>query len=156
VTQVLEGEISPFTMTDVAWSLVHNTGSIFNKNTIYDMEGCSLTHLLDFQRGGAIPALICHVEKYMIDCKHLGNMPKGILSGFEDKVKEATKILGIDLCEYVAPMVIHEAGALTSSFNVGTSSSGEVSEDDNSNLVPSGQTIDLGVTKISKLKRAGG
>ncbi|MGY5853607.1 MAG: hypothetical protein RTU92_08595 [Candidatus Thorarchaeota archaeon] len=154
VTQVLEGEISPFTMTDVAWALVHNTGSIFNKNTIYNSESSSLTHLLDFQRGGAIPSLICNVVKYKSECKHLGTMPTAILKKHEDLVNAASKILGVDLGEYVVPMVIHEAGALTQSFKVGSTSAG--SNEENPDMVYTGETINMGITQIQKLKRTGG
>ena len=67
VTQVLKGEISPYTMVDMSWALVHNSGSIFNKGTIYNRESCSgtLEILLDFQRAGAIGSLAHHYPTYL-------------------------------------------------------------------------------------------
>lgn len=152
VTQVLEGEISPFTMTDVAWALVHNTGSIFNKNTIYTSESSNLTQLLDFQRGGAIPALIKNLSKYKQDCNHL-HIWEGALTAFEDQLDAASLMLGEDLGAYVSPADIAAAGALSSAFP--TTATGS-STADTGDLVQAGEQLNFGAIKIKKLKRKGG
>ncbi len=151
VTQVLKGEISPFTMTDVAWALVHNTGSIFNKNTIYTTESSNLTQLLDFQRGGAIPSLIKNRSKYVEDCSHL-NVPGGMLTQFEADLDAASTILGEDLGAYVPPADIAAAGALSSAFPANATGGDDVADGD---LVAAGEMLNFGAVKMKKLKRKG-
>lgn len=155
ITQVLEGEISPFTMVDVAWALVHNTGSIFNKNTIYNHEisGGGLTQLLDMQRGGAIPALIKHYDEYKTNCTSFA-IVQGTGEKFVDDVNAATVILGADFAAYVSPATINEAGALCKHVfkkkeEIKMSDSGEADD-----FEVSGH-IDFGVVKIPTLKRKG-
>lgn len=159
ITQVLEGEISPFTMVDIAWALVHNTGSIFNKNTIYhhEIHGAGLTQLLDMQRGGAIPSLIMHLDKYNSECSGF-SINVNLINNFKDAVTSAAKVLGEDFYSYVSPSAISEAGALsTSTFKKAKtvkpsdpdSEKGEATEFEIDGL------IDLGVMKIQTLKRKG-
>ena len=155
ITQVLEGEISPFTMVDVAWALVHNTGSIFNKNTIYNHElhGSGLTQLLDMQRGGAIPALIMHLNKYNSECSGFA-INVNLINDFVGEVKYATQILGADFDSYVSPATINEAGALCK--HVFKKADVTTATDDNTDTeFEAHGYIDFGVSKIPKLKRKG-
>lgn len=159
ITQVLEGEISPFTMVDVAWALVHNTGSIFNKNTIYNHEinGAGLTQLLDMQRGGAIPALIKHFQKYKSDCPSFC-VAFDPTANFAGEVNLAASILGEEFYSYVSPSVIAEAGALSKHVfqkdKTPTVTSPELLDDEEDFEIEGGY-IDLGVMKIPTLKRKG-
>lgn len=149
ITEVLNGEISPFTMVDVSWALVHNTGSIFNKNTIYhkEMNGHGLTQLLDMQRGGAIPSLIMNLEKYS---SKLSINAKLITPDLMESVVEASKILGMNLAEFVDFKTIAEAGALSHVFkNVGSIEPAMAKE----GFTNSGQVLDTGIDKIEILER---
>jgi len=157
ITQVLEGEISPFTMVDIAWALVHNTGSIFNKNTIYNHEltSAGLTQLLDMQRGGAIPSLIKHLNKYSSECSGFSINPN-LTNAFEDSVDAASKILGEDFYSYVPPSAINEAGALsTHTFKKAKTAKPSDSEKGEATDFEIDGLIDLGVMKIQTLKRKG-
>lgn len=155
ITQVLEGEISPFTMVDVAWALVHNTGSIFNKNTIYkhEVNGAGLTQLLDMQRGGAIPALIKNHSKYDSECSGF-SINVNLINNFIDDVNTATQILGADFHSYVSPAVINEAGALSKQTFKKDKVTTDTNDITDTNFEVSGY-LDFGVSKIPKLKRKG-
>lgn len=154
ITQVLEGEISPFTMTDVAWALVHNTGSIFNKNTIYYSESSNLTQLLDFQRGGAIPSLIENIQKYAVECNHL-NVPVDLVAEYHNLVQEANYTLGEDISEYVPPHKIKEAGALSNCFPAAAKVAGADGKAVD-NFEKTGVAINLGIAQLPELERKGG
>jgi hypothetical protein len=151
VTQVLTGEISPFTMVDVAWALVHNTGSIFNKNTIYTSESSSagLTQLLDMQRGGAIPALIMHHSTYKITTAYF-QVDAQHSNHFVKQVEDAMKVLGDEFAEYVTPAEISKAGALSSTFDIQDSTNGEIAAD---NFLPNGTYYSMGVEKLVVVER---
>ena len=155
ITQVLEGEISPFTMVDVAWALVHNTGSIFNKNTIYNHElhGSGLTQLLDMQRGGAIPALIKNFAQYNSECSGFA-INVNLINDFIDDVNTATQILGANFHSYVSPAVINEAGALCKTVFKKDKVKTDTNAITDTDFEVSG-SIDFGVAKIPKLKRKG-
>jgi len=159
ITQVLEGEISHFTMVDIAWALVHNTGSIFNKNTIYHHEQNSygLTQLLDMQRGGAIPAMIKHHGEYKTNCPNF-SVTTDFNAEFSAYVDAATEVLGESFAAYVSPSTINEAGALSkATFKKDvTEKKSTASEDDtfNDDFYSHG-ILDFGVVKIPTLKRTG-
>jgi len=154
-TQVLNGEISPFTMVDVAWALVHNTGSIFNKNTIYSSEYSTdgLTQLLDMQRGGAIPSLIKHFDLYNVASGW--NVNKKFLTEFEAFVDKASETLGEDLAAFVPLYEVAEAGALSHTIKSQLLSSSENAEATplDGGLSFNGEIFDLGVVSIPKMKR---
>lgn len=154
ITQVLEGEISPFTMVDVAWALVHNTGSIFNKNTIYrhEVNGSGLTQLLDMQRGGAIPAMIKHHDKYKSECPSFHVV--ACADFFVGEVNAAAVVLGAGFSDYVSPAVIHEAGALCKHVFKKDEET-KVSDSDSADDFELSGHMDLGVMKIPTLKRKG-
>lgn len=157
VTQVLKGEISPFTMVDVAWALVHNTGSIFNKNTIYTNENSSdgLTQLLDMQRGGAIPALIMNSADYNLMSGF--SVSTSLLEVFRDDVNEASQVLGEDLSQIVPLCDVAAAGALSHAIkqhkDKGQSTVADDVLDLNDNLHQTGDHLSLGVVEIPKLAR---
>jgi len=154
ITEVLTGEISPFTMVDVAWALVHNTGSIFNKNTIYTSESSAsgLTQLLDMQRGGAIPALIQHYDKYKAEVSYF-SISANHLSDFVVEVEAAAKVLGDDFAAYIPPAEISKAGALSSAFDVPTPTTDEDGKPDT--FVHTGEQYSMGVDKMAIVKRGG-
>ncbi len=151
VTQVITGEISPFTMVDVAWALVHNGGPIFNKNTIYTKEADSygLTQLLDMQRGGAIPSLIANYKKYQTQV-HTFCIYQAHTTDFVQVVERVSEVLGVDIGEFVEPKVIHDAGALTPDFK----NCEPVEKLEVGKLVPTSEILDIGLASISKMKRA--
>jgi len=157
ITHVLEGEISPFTMVDVAWALVHNTGSIFNKNTIYkhELDGAGLTQLLDMQRGGAIPSLIKHFEKYKSECPSF-RVASNVAANFVGEVNSAASILGEEFYSYVSPAAIHEAGALSKHVFKKAKDAVDATKDSDSDeeFFPSGN-LDLMIMKIPTLTRKG-
>ena len=157
ITQVLEGEISPFTMVDVAWALVHNTGSIFNKNTIYNHEihGSGLTQLLDMQRGGAIPSLIMHLSDYNSECSGFA-INSNLVNDFVGEVNAAAVVLGKNFYSYVSPTTINEAGALCKHvFKKAEELKSSDSDSDSTDDFELSGHIDLGVIKIPTLKRKG-
>ena len=154
-TQVLNGEISPFTMVDVAWALVHNTGSIFNKNTIYTSEYSTdgLTQLLDMQRGGAIPSLIKNFDMYAQSSGWA--VSKNFSEAFIDSVDMASQVLEEDLALFVPLYEVAQAGALNHSIK-----SQQLSTTENAEAAPveenlsfNGEIFDLGVVSIPKMKR---
>jgi hypothetical protein len=154
-TQVLNGDISPFTMVDVAWALVHNTGSIFNKNTIYSSEYSTdgLTQLLDMQRGGAIPSLIKNFDMY---AQASGwNVNKKFVDAFADSVDMASEVLGEDLALFVPLYEVAQAGALShviKSQQLSTTENAEAAPLDGG-LSFAGGHLSLGVVDIPKMKR---
>ena len=63
--QFVTGKITGEIMLDTAFTLCHNNGSIFNKGMLYMGHTTSaLNALLDVQRAGMIPGLICDVDRY--------------------------------------------------------------------------------------------
>lgn len=150
VTQVLSGEISPFTMTDVAWAMVHNNGSIFNKHTIYKdpYNSTGLTQLLDMQRGGAIPAMIKNYSEYQ------SNMPYfkiwgGLTNMFEMDVDHASLVLGKHIGEYIEPSVIKNAGAIDEFVSLEEPEEGPV------DFVTADGVFNIGPQEYQLLERAG-
>jgi len=159
ITQVLEGEISPFTMVDIAWALVHNTGSIFNKNTIYhhEINNYGLTQLLDMQRGGAIPAMIKHYDEYKNNCPSF-SVTNNFNAEFSAFVDAATNVLGEGFAAYVSPSTIAEAGALSkATFKKAKPETDSTEPDDDTfnDEFHSHGVLDFGVMKIPTLKRKG-
>lgn len=154
-TQVLNGEISPFTMVDVAWALVHNTGSIFNKNTIYSTEYSTdgLTQLLDMQRGGAIPSLIKHFDLYTATSGW--NVSKGFIGEFDHAVDQASEILEEDIAQFVPLYEVAQAGALSHTIKGQLLTSSETAEAApvDGGLSFAGGHLSLGVSEIPKMKR---
>lgn len=152
--QMLAGKISPFTMTDISWAMVHNTGSIFNKHTIYtniyNVE--SLTHILDIQRAGAIPAFIRNRQKYVGDgVMHSGAMS---LKKFEDSMCRVESTFGINgLGTFIPLAEIGEAGALASIFIKAKNSVGKV-VNPNLKMVKTGSVFHLGEECFDEMERA--
>jgi hypothetical protein len=54
----VEGDISPHTFLDTAWTLAHNNGPMFNKGFLFSMSGKKIIKVLDIQRSGQIPQFI--------------------------------------------------------------------------------------------------
>ena len=52
------GEITAEMMVDVAWTLAHNGGPMFNKGMLYETYGNALYKILDVQRSGQMPQFI--------------------------------------------------------------------------------------------------
>lgn len=110
---VLRGEISPYTMVDFSWALVHNSGSIFNKGTIYTTahNTSGLEQLLDIQRAGAIAFWVSNSTYYKGDSTYktpaIDNKPL---------LNKALSILGDDLIKPITKYQVKEAGALNHFF----------------------------------------
>jgi hypothetical protein len=155
VTQVLSGEISPFTMVDVAWALVHNTGSIFNKNTIYKSEYSTdgLTQMLDMQRGGAIPSLIINFDMYAQTSGW--GINKNFLLGFTPIVTNASEVLGEDLAQFVPLHEVAKAGALSHIIQLQKMDTDEVAESLPTEDAVSftGELFNIGIHEIPVMKR---
>lgn len=115
--QMLAGKISPFTMTDVSWAMVHNNGSIFNKHTIYTniQSENSLTHVLDIQRAGAIPALLRNRQEYIQ--KGVSFHPSlGSPTAEKIMINVESTFDIVGLGSFITPAEIGEAGALSHLF----------------------------------------
>lgn len=152
--QMLAGKISPFTMTDVSWAMVHNTGSIFNKHTIYTniQSENSLVHILDMQRAGAIPAFIRNTKKYVnAGVMHGSSMS---LLRFEESMCRVEYNFGIKGLGVFIPMAeIGEAGALSLLFKVAKNKSGQV-PNKVPNLVKTGGVFSIGEEGFDLWERA--
>ena len=59
LARFVHGEYSAELMLDTIWTLNHNNGTIFNKQMFYANSGHRLTRILDVQRSGQIPAMVC-------------------------------------------------------------------------------------------------
>lgn len=55
----VEGSLSAELMLDDAFALAHNNGPIFNKGMLYDHYTSDIYKILDVQRSGQIPQLVC-------------------------------------------------------------------------------------------------
>ena len=53
--EFIRGQYSLEMLLDTAWTLVHNTGPIFNKGFLYHSSGQDLDRILDIQRAGELP-----------------------------------------------------------------------------------------------------
>ncbi len=119
IVMVLQGQISPFTMTDAAWALVHNTGPIFNKDTIYTNvhSTIGLTELLDLQRGGAIPAFISNRDKYVSKGMSAGAIHPSIIH--KGMINDMKSIFGFNsgVDAFVPFAEVGKAGALSHLFS---------------------------------------
>jgi len=151
VTSVLNGEISPYTMVDVSWALVHNTGSIFNKNTIYTNDmGDSLAMLLDIQRGGGIAS-------HILNNNFSDFVSAAYAKDYVISTDKADQLLDGALSVEVTPQQIKEAGALHHKFmNVSTKTQGVVS-DGSTNLDDGFEHtgyLDIGSHKLTVEKRS--
>ncbi len=163
VTQVLTGEISPYIMVDASWAMVHNTGSIFNKNTIYyqaaSFEG--LTQLLDMQRGGAIPALVSYTPTY--SSMGISSAALAVTVEHGDTLKKAKANFDLsDVDKIMSLPEIKQAGALSCIFQSTPASGGsgvvagtDLSDDAlaGKNLVAT-KKIQVGPTQIQMKKRS--
>ena len=115
---VLQGNLSPLVMVDVAWALVHNTGSIFNKSTIYSSKDSidELTVLLDFQRAGAIVSMVLGVNVGEDVSSY-----KDYFAGWQGVAGElcnlAYELYGDEVAPVVNEQVLHSAGALSPNFS---------------------------------------
>jgi len=56
--QLIEGEFSPLTFIDTAWTLAHNNGPMFNKGFCFSMSGKKIVKVLDIQRAGQVPTFV--------------------------------------------------------------------------------------------------
>lgn len=154
--QVLKGEASPYTMVDVSWAMVHNTGSIFNKSTIYTpastMSG--LIQFLDLQRAGAIPAFIMNRGEYKLaglDC-HTSHLAKHV-----HMIEVAELLFGVSgIGDYISCDDIGKAGALSSFFKSKAdhqTAAKEVEKISEATLVITDQSFVLGGDEFTVLER---
>ena len=70
--ELVRGNITAEVMVDTAWTLAHNTGPIFNKNTLFSMDASKLQKVLDVQRAGQIPQYISEYSDSLND--HTGHL----------------------------------------------------------------------------------
>lgn len=64
----IEGEFSPLTFIDTAWTLAHNNGPMFNKGFNFSMNGKKIIKVLDIQRAGQIPAFVySHTQGWEVE-----------------------------------------------------------------------------------------
>lgn len=150
--QMLLGKISPFTMTDVSWAMVHNTGSIFNKNTVYHniYSTTGLSELLDMQRAGAIPAFIMNKNKYI----HQGCSftPIDVAPECASRIEAVEAVFGIeDIGSFVSKIEIAKAGAM--SYNFKQALTKQVVPTEEPTLVNSGDTFYIGESGYDVMER---
>lgn len=148
-TQVLNGEISPYTMVDISWALVHNTGSIFNKNTIYYKDNTdTLGLILDIQRGGGIGSHILNKNfAAFVDDYYTAPMIA--------ETKIADKILDGALSVRVEPIQIKDAGALHYKFIQIQESEFSTSKKDSDSVGwVTSDTLNVGSTSFPTEKRS--
>lgn len=104
--KVVEGEVSLETFTDTAWTLAHNNGPMFNKGMLFLHHTDTLIKLLDVQRSGQIPQLVCQSTGTTKKAVH-GMTPEVI-----DRWRHLHSIIGDEFAGTVDWNAVQKAGAV--------------------------------------------
>lgn len=99
--EFVHGRISAEMMLDVAFTLCHNNGPIFNKGMFYTgYNHHEIKKILDVQRGGQIPQLVANTESTCVTPKH------------KKYQKELEGLIGPEFGGYVCWYTVEALGSL--------------------------------------------